>query len=65
MPKLHATRPVEEEETTTASSGGGAVVEQTITAPPRSAAKGEWIAYAEALGADATGTKAQIIERLG
>ncbi len=32
--------------------------------PPRAAGKAEWVAYAEAVGIDASGTKAQIVERV-
>ncbi len=32
--------------------------------PPRSASKAKWVAYAEAVGIDASGTKAQIVERV-
>ncbi len=32
--------------------------------PPRSANKARWVAYAETVGIDASGTKAQIIERV-
>ncbi len=32
--------------------------------PPRAAGKAEWVAYAESVGIDASGTKAQIVERV-
>lgn len=35
-----------------------------IALPPRSADKAEWVAYAESVGIDASGTKAQIVERV-
>lgn len=33
--------------------------------PSESAPKADWVAYAEAVGADTSGTKADLIERLG
>lgn len=44
-----------------------AVIERSLTrrkVPPRSASKAKWVAYAEAIGIDASGTKAQIVERV-
>ncbi len=32
--------------------------------PPRSAGKAEWVAYADSVGIDASGTKTQIVERV-
>jgi len=32
--------------------------------PPRAASKAKWVTYAEAIGIDASGTKAQIIARV-
>ncbi len=32
--------------------------------PPRAAGKAEWVAYAESIGIDASGTKAQIVARV-
>jgi len=32
--------------------------------PPRAAGKAEWVAYAESVGIDASGTKAEIVERV-
>ncbi len=32
--------------------------------PPRSASKAKWVAYAESVGIDASGTKTQIVERV-
>lgn len=32
--------------------------------PPRSADKAKWVAYAESVGIDTSGTKAQIVERV-
>ena len=37
---------------------------QPPSLPPRAAGKAEWVAYAEAVGIDASGTKTQIVERV-
>ncbi len=63
MPKVHRDRPP--------TNRYDVVVEpppepeaQPPSLPPRAAGKAEWMAYAEAVGIDASGTKAQIVERV-
>ena len=37
---------------------------ETSQPPPRAADKTEWVTYAESVGIDASGTKAEIVERV-
>ncbi len=59
MPKIHRDRPP------TDSINIPAVTVTAVPEPPaNSAHKARWVAYAEAVGVDSSGTKAQIIERV-
>ncbi len=59
MPKIHRDRPP------TDSINTPAVTATVVPEPPaRSAVKARWVAYAEAIGVDSSGTKAQIIKRV-
>ncbi len=71
MPKIHRDRsptnrydPVvpEPESEPEAPQPPAQVVDPIL--PPRAADKAEWVAYAESVGIDASGTKAQIVERV-
>ncbi len=59
MPKIHRDRPP------TDSINTPAVTATVAPEPPaNSALKARWVAYAEAIGVDSSGTKAQIIKRV-
>ncbi len=59
MPKIHRDRPP------TDSINDPATPATIAPEPPlRSAVKARWVAYAEAVGVDSSGTKAQIIKRV-
>jgi hypothetical protein len=76
MPKIHRDRPptnVANQVSFTVSGFVGseaqlaAEIDRSLArrkVPPRSANKAKWVAYAKALGVDASGTKGQIIERV-
>ena len=75
MPKVHRDRPPTNRydqtsqkpsrDTVTESIGSETELVQIDQAPPpRAADKEEWVAYAESVGIDASGTKAQIVERV-
>ncbi len=61
MHKIHRDRPP----TYGTSDAAPAAVTVVPEPPARSAVKARWVAYAEAIGADASGTKPQIIARVG
>ncbi len=61
MPKIHRDRPPTYGTIDPAPADPAAVPEP----PARSAVKARWVAYAEAIGADTSGTKPQIIKRVG
>ncbi len=59
MPKIHRDRPP------TDSINTPAVTVAAAPEPPaNSALKARWVAYAEAIGVDSSGTKPQIIKRV-
>lgn len=63
MPKIHRDRPP-----TNATTDIVTLVPPRVELPDppaRSARKTEWVAYAKAIGVDSSGTKAQIIARVG
>ncbi len=65
MPKVHRDRPPTNRYDVpepSPESESEAVVE--VSLPPRAAGKAEWVAYAESVGIDASGTKTQIVERV-
>ena len=70
MPKSHRDRPptnrydpvVPETSPDPEASQPPAQVDPSL--PPRAADKAEWVAYAESVGIDASGTKTQIVERV-
>lgn len=70
MPKIHRDRPPTNRfDVTSAPALPQEPAESSASGPPqmpaRSARKPAWVAYAEAVGADSSGTKAQIIARVG
>ena len=68
MPKIHRDRPPTNRYDVPESSPEPEAQPPTPVVdtgpPPRAAGKAEWVAYAEAVGIDASGTKAQIVERV-
>ncbi len=65
MPKIHRDRPPTNAGDIIAQVPPRAPEPEPAEAPPpRSALRSVWVAYAESLGVDATGTKAQIIARV-
>ncbi len=59
MPKIHRDRPP------TDSINTPVVTVTDVPEPPaNSAVKARWVAYAEAIGVDSSGTKPQIIRRV-
>ncbi len=59
MPKIHRDRPP-----TDAINNPRVTVTVAPEPPANSALKARWVAYAEAIGVDSSGTKAQIIRRV-
>ncbi len=67
MPKSHRDRPPTNRYDPVVPSEPEPEVPQPsaqIDPPPRAADKTEWVAYAESVGIDASGTKTQIVERV-
>ena len=64
MPKIHRDRPPTNRYDVVAPPEP--VTPQMVdpTPPPRAAGKAEWVAYAESVGIDASGTKTKIVERV-
>ncbi len=71
MPKIHRDRPPTNAADVVAQVPPQAPTDEFFVSEPvpirpaRKASKSAWVAYAAALGADASGTKAQIIKRVG
>ena len=70
MPKSHRDRPptnrydVQPEPESEAPQPPAPIDQVDPSPPPRAADKAEWVAYAESVGIDASGTKTQIVERV-
>ena len=66
MPKIHRDRPPTNRYDPVVSepSPEPEAPQSPSSPPPRAAGKAKWVAYAEAVGIDASGTKTQIVERV-
>ncbi len=62
MPKIHRDRPPTNRYDVPEPSPEPEA--QPPSLPPRAAGKAKWVAYADSIGIDASGTKAQIVERV-
>ena len=66
MPKIHRDRPPTNryDPVVPEPSPEPEAPQSPSSPPPRAAGKAEWVAYAESVGIDASGTKTQIVERV-
>ncbi len=62
MPKIHRDRPPTDNTNINPVPAAPTVVPEP---PASSALKARWVTYARAIGVDSSGTKAQIIKRVG